>query len=194
VLLSVELCSLTLQRDDTSIPALIGVSLFGDGAAAVVVAGADRTLASPTAHRGPRVLATRSRLFADTVDVMGWNVSSSGFQLVMSRDVPKMADDHLGGEVDRFLADHGLTTADITTWICHPGGPKVLEAIESAVGIPREALRHSWESMRDNGNISSASVLDVLHRTLAVAPPAGSLGLMLAMGPGFSFELLLLSW
>lgn len=194
VLLSVELCSLTLQRDDTSIPALIGVCLFGDGAAAVVAAGADRAPAGLPLHPGPRLLATRSRLFTDTVDVMGWNVSSSGFQLVMSRDVPKMADDHLGGEVDRFLADHGLTTADITTWVCHPGGPKVLDAMSNAIGIRHDALRHSWQSMRDNGNISSASVLDVLDRTIATSPAAGSLGLMLAMGPGFSFELLLLGW
>src|SRR6185312_3574875 len=106
VLLSVELCSLTLQRDDTSIPALIGVCLFGDGAAAVVATGADRVPSHPGVHRDPRVLATRSRLFPDTVDVMGWNVSSSGFQLVMSRDVPHMADAYLGEEVVRFLADH----------------------------------------------------------------------------------------
>jgi alkylresorcinol/alkylpyrone synthase len=194
VLLSVELCSLTLQRDDTSIPALIGVCLFGDGAAAVVGTGADRAPAGLPLQPGPRILATRSALLPDTVEVMGWNVSSSGFQLVMSRDVPKMADDHLGAEVDRFLADHGLTTADITTWVCHPGGPKVLESITNAVGMPAQALRHSWESMRDNGNMSSASVLDVFDRTLAEAPAAGSLGVMLAMGPGFSFELLLLSW
>lgn len=194
VLLSVELCSLTLQRDDTSIPALIGVCLFGDGAAAVVAAGSERAPAGLPLHPGPRVLATRSRLFTDTVDVMGWNVSSSGFQLVMSRDVPRMADDYLGAEVDGFLADHGLTTSDISTWVCHPGGPKVLEAISNAVGMPGAALRHSWESMRDHGNISSASVLDVLDRTIAMPPAPGSLGLMLAMGPGFSFELLLLGW
>ena len=194
VLLSVELCSLTLQRDDTSIPALIGVCLFGDGAAAVVGAGAERAPAGLPLPAGPRVLATRSRLFAGTVDVMGWNVTSSGFQLVMSRDVPNMAQDHLGEEVDGFLAEHGLTTADIGTWVCHPGGPKVLDAITDAVGVPPEALRHSWQSMRDNGNISSASVLDVLDRTIAEAPAPGSLGLMLAMGPGFSFELLLLGW
>ncbi|TGD88346.1 type III polyketide synthase [Mycolicibacterium sp. CH28] len=194
VLLSVELCSLTLQRDDTSIPALIGVCLFGDGAAAVVAAGPDRVPPGLPVPPGPRVLATRSRLFTDTVDVMGWNVSASGFQLVMSRDVPKMADDYLGAEVEGFLADHGLTTADISTWVCHPGGPKVLDAITNAVGIPPEALAHSWQSMQDNGNISSASVLDVLDRTIATAPDEGSLGLMLAMGPGFSFELLLLGW
>jgi alkylresorcinol/alkylpyrone synthase len=194
VLLSVELCSLTLQRDDTSIPALIGVCLFGDGAAAVVATGADRVPMAPTVHPGPKLLATRSRLFPDTIDVMGWNVSSNGFGLVMSRDVPHMADAFLGEEVNRFLHDQGLTTADISTWICHPGGPKVLDAIERAVGLPPEANAHSRESMRQNGNISSASVLDVLHRTLAAPPQDGALGVMLAMGPGFSFELLLLSW
>jgi alkylresorcinol/alkylpyrone synthase len=194
VLLSVELCSLTLQRDDDSIPALIGVCLFGDGAAAVVATGADRAPAYPTAHAGPTVLATRSRLFPDTIDVMGWNVSSSGFQLVMSRDVPKMADDHLAGEVDDFLADYGLTTADISTWICHPGGPKVIDAMKNAIGLPAAALAHSTDSMREHGNISSASVLDVLGRTIAAPPADGDLAVMLAMGPGFAFELLLLSW
>lgn len=192
VLLSVELCSLTLQRDDTSIPALIGLCLFGDGAAAVVAAGAQRSPSTP--HQGPRVVATRSTLFPDTVDVMGWNVGSTGFQLVMSKEVPFMAQNHLAVEVDTFLADHGLTRQDISTWVCHPGGPKVLEAIDSAVGLPEGALRHSWDSMREHGNISSASVLDVLARTAAQPPAPGSFGVMLAMGPGFSFELLLLSW
>ncbi|WP_085101034.1 type III polyketide synthase [Mycobacterium paraense] len=194
VLLSVELCSLTLQRTDTSIPALIGVSLFGDGAAAVVATGADRIPLADKAHHAPSVLATRSRVVAETVDVMGWNVSSSGFQLVMSRDVPKMADDYLREEVDGFLAEQGLSIADISTWVCHPGGPKVLDSIENALGLPAQALAHSRNSMRENGNMSSASVLDVLRRTVAEPPPAGSFGVMLAMGPGFSFELLLLQW
>lgn len=194
VLCSVELCSLTLQRDDTSIPALIGISLFGDGAAAVVATGSERKGLSDTAQRGPRVLATRSRVVPETVDVMGWNVGTSGFQLVMSRDVPKMADDYLRAEVDGFLADHGLSLADVSAWICHPGGPKVLDSVENALNLPAEALRHSRESMRENGNVSSVSVLDVLRRTVAEPPPAGSVAVMLAMGPGFSFELLLLQW
>jgi alkylresorcinol/alkylpyrone synthase len=192
-LLSVELCSLTLQREDTSIPALIGVCLFGDGAASVIATGADRAPNVPAAQANPLVLATRSRLFPGTVDVMGWNVSSEGFQLVMSRDVPAMADNFLGDEVRSFLADYGLTTDDIATWICHPGGPKVIDSIENAIGLAPEAMIHSRHSMRDNGNISSASVLDVLRRTLAEPQEPGSLGVMLAMGPGFSFELLLLS-
>lgn len=194
VLLSVELCSLTLQHDDNSVPALIGLCLFGDGAAAVVATGADRIPEGPYAFRGPRILATRSRVVPDTVDVMGWNVSASGFSLVLSRDVPKMADDHLRGEVEAFLADHGLSITDISAWICHPGGPKVLDSIENTIDLPAQALRHSRDSMRENGNISSASVQDVLRRTVAEPPARGSFGVMLAMGPGFSFELLLLNW
>ncbi|ORV47017.1 stilbene synthase [Mycobacterium europaeum] len=194
LLLSVELCSLTLQRDDTSIPALIGVSLFGDGAAAVVATGADRIPPAHNGRRAPRLLGTRSCVVPETVDVMGWNVGSTGFQLVMSRDVPKMADAYLRDEVDGFLADHGLSLADISTWVCHPGGPKVLDSIEEALGLSSEALVHSRNSMRDNGNISSASVLDVLRRTVAQPPAEGAFGVMLAMGPGFSFELLLLQW
>jgi alkylresorcinol/alkylpyrone synthase len=170
------------------------VSLFGDGAAAVVATGAHRIPLGANAHRTPRVLATRSRVIPETVDVMGWNISSSGFQLVMSRDVPKMADDYLRGEVDSFLADHGLSITDISTWICHPGGPKVLDSIENAIGLAPEALAHSRNSMRENGNISSASVLDVLRRTVADPPAQEAFGVMLAMGPGFSFELLLLQW
>ena len=156
--------------------------------------GADRTALSPNANRGPRVLATRSRVLPATVDVMGWNVGSGGFQLVMTRDVPKMADEYLRDEVDHFLADHGLSIADISTWVCHPGGPKVLDSIQDAIGLPPEALVHSRNSMRENGNISSASVLDVLRRTVAEPPAEGAFGVMLAMGPGFSFELLLLQW
>ena len=96
VLLSVELCSLTLQRDDTSIPALIGVSLFADGAAAVVAIGADRALVGSGTHQGPRILSSRSLLLPATVDMMGWDVSSNGLSLVLSKDVPKMVDDYLG--------------------------------------------------------------------------------------------------
>ncbi|OBK22017.1 stilbene synthase [Mycobacterium asiaticum] len=194
VLLSVELCSLTLQRDDVSIPALIGVCLFGDGAAAVVATGADRVPQRRTEFRQPQVVATRSRVIPDTISVMGWDISSNGFGLVMGREVPQMADDYLRGEVDDFLAENGLSIADISAWICHPGGPKVLDSIENALGLPPEAVVHSRNSMRENGNVSSASVLDVLRRTVADPPSDGSFGVMMAMGPGFCFELLLLRW
>lgn len=189
VLLSVELCSLTLQRQDLSIPNLIATGLFGDGAAAVVVTGSKRS------QRGPRIEATRSVFYPDTERVMGWDISERGFQIVLSADVPKMAEDHLAGDVDRFLADHGLGREDIATWICHPGGPKVLEAMQSALDLPAGALDLTWESLREVGNLSSSSVLMVLRETLErLPPPAGSWGILLAMGPGFCSELVLLKF
>lgn len=198
VLLSVELCSLTLQRQDLSIPNLIASGLFGDGAAAVVVAGAERAAElAPHAGAGlgPRILATRSVFYPDSEEVMGWDVSEGGFRIVLSADVPDVAREHLGRDVDRFLADHDLSRGDIASWVCHPGGPKVLEAIQEAMDLPDEALAVTWKSLREVGNLSSTSVLLVLQETMADHRPApGSLGLILAMGPGFCSELVLVEW
>lgn len=191
-LLAVELCSLTIQRDDRSVANLVAASLFGDGAGAVIATGADRTPAGPASV--PKVLATRSRVYPDTEDVMGWNIGSSGFQIVLSVEVATIAEKYLGEDVRNFLADYGLTTADVATWVCHPGGPKVIEAVENGLDLPVDALDHTRNSLRDNGNLSSVSVLDVLRATMADPPPPGSLGLMIAMGPAFCSELVLLGW
>ncbi len=188
VLLAVELCSLTLQRDDYSIANLVAASLFGDAAGAVVAKGGAR---APT---GPRVLATRSRLYPDTEEVMGWNIGTGGFQIKLSTEVANVAEKYLGEDVHNFLDDHGLTPADISTWVCHPGGPKVIEAVEHTLDLPVDALDYTRNSLRNNGNLSSVSVLDVLRAKIADPPPAGSFGLMMAMGPGFCSELVLLGW
>jgi alkylresorcinol/alkylpyrone synthase len=195
VLMSVELCTLTLQRDDISMPNLVASGLFGDGAAAVVAvgsdaaAGLDGTLGLPQ----PDVLATRSRLYPDSERTMGWDVGSSGLKIVLDASVPVLVERYLGDDVAGFLHDHGLTRADIEWYVAHPGGPKVLEAMQSALGVPREALQLTWDSLARIGNLSSASVLHVLADTLAERPPRpGSYGLMLAMGPGFCSELVLL--
>lgn len=197
VLLSVELCSLTLQREDLSIPNLIASGLFGDGAAAVVVAGAERagTFAEAGAGWGPEILATRSVFYPDTERVMGWDISEAGFKIVLSAEVPEMARDHLAADVDRFLADCGLARSDVASWVCHPGGPKVLEAIQQALDLPDDALELTWRSLREVGNLSSTSVLLVLKDTLENhRPEPGSYGLLLAMGPGFCSEFVLLRW
>ena len=188
VLLSVELCSLTLQMNDLSIPNIIASGLFGDGAAAVVVGGARRA-------RSPRVVATRSVFYPGTERVMGWDVVDTGFQVVLSAQVPAVVREHIRGDVDRFLADQGLDRKQIRHWICHSGGPKVLEAFEGALELPPGALARSWRSLDSVGNLSSASVLFVLQETLDQAGAAeGDLGLMVAMGPGFCSELVLLRW
>lgn len=188
VLLAVELCPLAIQREDSSVANLVASSLFGDGAAAVVATGAHR------ATQGPSVLATRSRIYPGTEEVMGWNIGSDGFRIVLSADVATVAEEYLGDDVRTFLADHGLTPEDVSTWVCHPGGPRVIEAVEKALGLPGDALDHTRNWLRCNGNLSSASVLDVLAANLADPPPAGSIGLMIAMGPAFCSELVLLQW
>jgi alkylresorcinol/alkylpyrone synthase len=189
VLLSVELCSLTLQPEDLSIPNLIASGLFGDGAAAVVVTG-DRRPAD-----GPEILATRSVFYPDSERVMGWDISESGFKIVLSADVPTVAREKLRPDVDAFLAEHGLTRADISSWVCHPGGPKVLEAMQESLELPPGALDVTWRSLREVGNLSSTSVLLVLAETLENHRPApGSYGMVIAMGPGFCSELVLLRW
>jgi len=189
VLLSVELCSLTLQPEDLSIPNLIASGLFGDGAAAVVVTGDER------GGDGPSIVDTRSVFYSDSERVMGWDISETGFKIVLSSDVPVVAREKLRPDVDAFLADHGLTRADIASWVCHPGGPKVLEAMQEALELPEGALDVTWRSLREVGNLSSTSVLLVLEETLAHhRPPPGSWGMLIAMGPGFCSELVLLRW
>ena len=189
VLLAVELCSLTLQREDLSVPNLIASGLFGDGAAAVVVSGERR------ASTGPRVLATRSVFYPETEEIMGWEISETGFRLVLSSELPALILRRLRDDVDAFLADHDLARGDIRAWICHPGGPAVLDAIRDALELPEDALERSWRTLRETGNLSSASVLLVLGDALDdgdVAP--GEPALILAMGPGFSSEFVLVEW
>ncbi|MFW5739520.1 MAG: type III polyketide synthase [Myxococcota bacterium] len=189
VLLSVELCSLTLQKSDLSMANIISSGLFGDGAAALVMTGARRTAMTP------EVLATKSVFYPNSEDVMGWEITSDGFKVVLSADVPKVVKSHIREDVDRFLSDHGLSRRDIGCYVCHPGGPKVLEAFQQALELPQGALQVTWDSLRRVGNLSSASILMVLRDTMAHArPQRGTYGLMIAMGPGFCSELVLVRW
>ncbi|MGA8845942.1 MAG: 3-oxoacyl-[acyl-carrier-protein] synthase III C-terminal domain-containing protein [Nocardioides sp.] len=194
VLMSVELCSLTLQRDDVSVANLVGSGLFGDGAAAVVAAGSRRaaTLAPAEGDVRLEVLASRSHLYPDSERTMGWDVGAGGLKIVLDAAVPDLVRQYVGDDVDGFVADHGLARDDIEFYVAHPGGPKVLEAMQETLGVEREALQVTWDSLAKIGNLSSASVLHVLADTLADRPPRpGSYGLMLAMGPGFCSELVL---
>ncbi|MGA2983254.1 MAG: 3-oxoacyl-[acyl-carrier-protein] synthase III C-terminal domain-containing protein [Terriglobia bacterium] len=189
VLLSVELCSLTLQKEDVSMANLISSALFGDGAAAVVITGAEKNM------EGAEILDTRSIFYPQTEHIMGWDISEKGFQIVLSPNLPDLIVERLGRDVDCFLADHGMTRKDIGRWILHTGGPKILEATETALQLPREAVDASWDCLRKVGNLSSASVLLVLEEIFnRRRPEAGTYSLLAAMGPGFCSELVLLRW
>jgi alkylresorcinol/alkylpyrone synthase len=188
-LLSVELCSLTIQKEDVSMANLISSALFGDGAAAVIVTGSERS------YPGAEILDTRSVFYPQTEHIMGWDISEKGFQIVLSPTLPQLIVDHLGHDVDDFLADNGLARRDIGRWILHTGGPKILEATGTALGLSKEEMGASWECLRKVGNLSSASVLLVLEEVFKRRrPEAGTYSLLAAMGPGFCSELVLLRW
>jgi len=191
VLVSVELCSLT-QKRHPNIATLVAGSLFGDGAAAVVAVGERR--AEQIGASGPDILDSRSHLYPDSLRTMGWDIGASGFQIVLGPEVATLVERYLGDDVTQFLATHDLTTDEVGAWVSHPGGPKVIEAITATLGLPDDALELTWRSLSEVGNISSASVLHVLRDTMAKHPPSGSPGVLMAMGPGFCSEVVLLRW
>jgi alkylresorcinol/alkylpyrone synthase len=189
VVLAVEFCSLTLQRNDLSVANLIASGLFGDGAAAVIISGDD------VDRPGPEILATRSNFYPGTEHVMGWDISEEGFRVVLTREVPAMVRKHLASDIDEFLQDNGLDRADVGTWIMHTGGPAVLQATEQALDLHNGELNVSWDSLRKTGNLSSASVLLVLEEIMnRQKPEPGTYSILAAMGPGFCSELVLLQW
>jgi alkylresorcinol/alkylpyrone synthase len=192
VLVSVELCSLTFPAVRPTVSGLVATAMFGDGAAAVVAVGDRR--AEQVGASGPDILDSRSRLYPESLHIMGWDVDSSGLQLMMSPELTTVIERYLADDVNKFLASHGLTTDDIGAWVSHPGGPKVIDAISKSLGLPPEALELTWRSLGEIANLSSASVLHILRDTIAKPPPSGSPGLMVAMGPGFGVELVLLRW
>src|ERR1700761_4594345 len=189
LLLSVELCSRTWQRDDFTVANLIASGLFGDGAAAALVAGEKVKL------NGPKILGSACAFYPDTQDVMGWKISEKGFQVVLSPHVPTVVKENLGRDVDGFLAEHGMTRDEVDSWIMHPGGPKVMEAVQDSLGLHNGELELSWEALQKVGNLSSASVLVVLDEVMTHRrPKPGARSVLAAMGPGFCSEMLLLEW
>jgi alkylresorcinol/alkylpyrone synthase len=222
VLVAVEICSLTFQADDLSKSNLVATALFADGAAAVVLgsdgggrgsdsrgdatalassapptghADAHRAQSAPAASRAPRVAGAMSTLFPDSEDVMGWEVCAGGLKVLFSRDIPSIVREMVRPNAEEFLAAHGLALSDVRHLVAHPGGTKVMAAYEEAFELPPGALRHARDVLRTCGNMSSPTVLFVLERFLRDADVrAGDWGLLTALGPGFSSELVLLQW
>ena len=141
------------------------------------------------------MISTRSEVYPDSGGALGWRLGPDGFRIVLTAELAEVVQRRLGESVTGFLAEHGLTVDDIGTWICHPGGPKVLDAAQRALKLPADALASSRRSLAQVGNMSSASVLHILELTIADnAPAAGTFGMMIGLGPGVSAELVLLRW
>ena len=189
VFISVELCSLTLQRQDLSIPNIVSSGLFGDGGAAVLLLGDEH----PLAQEAPlRVHSWKSAFFRDTERIMGWDMVDTGFKVVLSNKVPHIVSEELPGEVAVFLEESDVESSAIDFYVAHPGGPKVLKAMENALQLKEDDLKHSWDCLAKHGNMSSVSVLFVLEALLKELPPKDAWGIMTAMGPAFCAELGLL--
>jgi alkylresorcinol/alkylpyrone synthase len=177
----VELCGLTFRRNDVSKSNIVATALFGDGAAAAVIAG-DGT--------GPAIVDSGEYTWPGTLDVMGWRVEEDGFGVLFSRDIPALVRDRFGDALASYLHAHGRTLADYDGFACHPGGAKVVAALEQVLDLRPGAMREARAVLRDYGNMSAATVLFVLDRVLA----GGARGryLVSALGPGFTAAFLTL--
>lgn len=187
-LVTVELCSLTFLRNDFSKSNFIGSSLFSDGVAACIITGDNQT---NTTKNDFTFLATQSKLYYDSLDVMGWEFQDKGFKVLFSSDIPTIIAQNINNDVSIFLEKQHLKISDISNFIFHPGGKKVLTAYEDALWVEGDFLKNTREVMNDNGNMSSTTVLYVLERFFSQGFENGY-GLMVSMGPGFSCEMVLL--
>lgn len=188
LLVDVELCSLTFQFTDFSKSNLIAIALFADGVAAAVIGGAESGL------DGPRIRASQSTTWPDSLDVMGWNFLNEGMQVVFSRSIPRIVRERARTNIEWLLSTHGLALDDINRFVIHPGGIRVIEAYEEALAIGPSETAATRAVLREHGNMSSATVFYVLSRALADSPAPGELGVATALGPGFSAETVLLEF
>jgi alkylresorcinol/alkylpyrone synthase len=187
LIVSVELATLTFQRGDLSQANLISCVLFGDGAAAAVVTGRPAS--------GPRIVDADTYTFPQSLDAMGFDLRETGFHIVLSKDVPQMIRDRIREVVDRFLNRSDLKREAIAAFILHPGGQKLLSYVEEQLELCRCDTQFSWDVLSQYGNLSSATILFILHEWLTKKTMTrGDYGLAAAFGPGFSAEVLLLQW
>ncbi len=186
LLLVVELCSLTFRRQDRSKSNMVATALFGDGAAAAVI-----TCREDAANEGaPRLGPWGEHTWPDSLDVMGWEVADDGLKVVFSRDIPTLVRDCLRPVIDSFLARHEIALREIDEFVCHPGGAKVLDALEDCFELQRGALTHARDTLRDHGNMSAVTVLFVLRATLDARLKGRRL--MTTLGPGFTAGMMML--
>lgn len=189
VVIALELCSLTFIRNDFSKSNFVATSLFGDGAAAALLAGDD---CKPAGNRALRLDASHAITWRDTLEVMGWEVNDEGLKVLFSKDIPTIVRDCAKPSILQFLATCELTLADIAEFLSHPGGAKVIAAYAQALNLPPQKTSYMWKILREYGNMSSASVLFVLREYLTSSDyKSESRVLSTTLGPGFSTEMIL---
>lgn len=193
LVVSVELCSLTFQRNDLSKSNLIGTSLFADGVACALVCG-DNVQGISKKNTFPTILNTQSTLMPDSLDVMGWEIKNSGLFVVFSRDIPSIIESWLKPNASTFLMENNLDLKEIDYFIAHPGGKKVIDAYIQSLDLPASMTEVSLDVLKNYGNMSSATIFYVLEQFMELEVDKGSYGLCTALGPGFSSEMLLLRW
>ncbi len=179
--LVIELCAISFRRDDISKSNIVATALFGDGAAAAVLEAKE--------GNEPAIASSGEYLFEDSLDIMGWEVAADGLKAIFSRDIPALVESRFRGVIDAYLAESGLTMNDVDRVLCHPGGTKVLAALERAFELENGALADSRAILREYGNMSAATVMFVLERALSrgsLHDGAWRRALVTAMGPGFT--------
>lgn len=194
LVVAVELCSLTFQKDDFRKSNLIGTSLFADGAASVLVGGDNVHYEKVTNRSLPVIIDSQSTLMADSLDVMGWDVKDNGLHVVFSKSIPTIIQNWLKPVLNKFVGENQLEFSNIKHFVLHPGGKKVITAYEDALGLSHEQTALSRHVLQQYGNMSSATVLFVLNQFMNKNINQGEYGIVVALGPGFSIELLLLRW
>ncbi|WP_175991260.1 type III polyketide synthase [Bacillus sp. Marseille-Q1617] len=194
LILSIELCSLTFQHGDRSKSNLVGTSLFADGVACTLVCGDDSQTIKDISSPIPSIFATQSTTLRDSLDVMGWNIKNEGLYVVFSKDIPTLVKNWLRPNVEEFIHSKGIRMEDINHFVAHPGGKKVIEAYQEALGFDDNMTEHSMKVLREFGNMSSVTIFYVLKKFLNEQCQKGDIGLGTALGPGFSSELVLMRW
>jgi len=189
LLIATEICSLAFHGDDYSKSNIVSLALFSDGAAAVIVAGKDNKLYG---RSNLRLLESLSTTYYDSLDVMGWEIVNDGFKAIFSKDIPSIVRNNVRANIEELVSNHGISVEDLKHYVVHPGGPKVLSEYEGSLGFEEGTFRYSRKVLREHGNMSSPTVLYVLKEFMEREQESkGEYGIISALGPGFSSELLL---
>lgn len=189
LLIASEICSLAYHDDDFSKSNIVSLALFSDGAAAALLAGDEHRLCLAS---NIELAGSLSTTYYDTLDVMGWEVVNNGFRAIFSKDIPSIVRQSVRENIEELLSRYGLTLPDLKLFAVHPGGAKVISEYETSLGLGQGALTHSRKVLREHGNMSSPTVLYVLRELIdKEGSGGGNYGLISALGPGFSSELIL---